>query len=69
MEFPFLQKLAAGDISRQEFETPLVQAVTRQINGTLLISRGFEPFTAGFLFVGCIAAYKLVRESSEDELI
>jgi hypothetical protein len=69
MELPFLRKLADGEIQQPEFETPLVKTVTGQINATLLISRGFEPFTAGFVVVGCIVAFKLVREISETELI
>jgi hypothetical protein len=68
-ELPFLRKIVDGAITREDFEPPLIETVRSKIDYTLLASRGFNPFTAAFVFVGSIAAFKLVRDSSDEELI
>jgi hypothetical protein len=69
MELPFLRKMANGKISRDDFENPLVAFVRTKLSFASMPSRGFDPFTGGFIVLGCIIAYKLVRESSEEEMI
>lgn len=69
MELPFLRQLAAGEITQQDFEVPLIATVRQKIKRGTMASRGFDPFTGGFLLVGCIAAYKLVRQPSENDLV
>jgi len=69
MELPFLRKLAAGDIVREDFEAPLITLVREKVNNVSLASRGFEPLTGGFLLIGCILSYKLVRDLTEQELV
>ena len=69
LELPSLRQLAVGDITRDDFEFPLIATVRGKINKAALAGRGFDPFTGGFLLFGCVMAYKLVRQPSDNELL
>jgi hypothetical protein len=67
-EQPFLKQLAAGEISRDRFEIPLIRTVQAHIGWQTLVTGGFGPLSGMCIFWGCFAAYKIARRLNEAEV-
>jgi hypothetical protein len=66
-ELPFLKKMFNGEVSREEFEEPLIIEVRSRVGWMTFAQNGFGPLLGICMFWGSLIAYKLVRQPSEDE--
>ena len=66
-EQPYLQRVAANYINRQEFESQVVAMGIRALTWNLVLFHGMGPFVGIFTGLGALTGFKLVNRESEPE--
>lgn len=68
-EKPSLERLVSNSIKREEFESELMAMGHRALSWDEVAFRGMGPLLGLFTACGALVAFKLVRQSTEAELI